>query len=209
MELILRQEDHTYWLDGRLIPGVTRIISPLTDFSRVDPDVLERARQEGVHVHKMVELDCMGDLDVSTLPEWMTGHYQALQKFQADTGFQVVSSEQKLYSQKFDFAGTPDIIGDVPKLPKVKGIALIDVKRSLYAGPAIGIQTAAYLEAWNEQAPKSLRVPKQNRFALQLRPDGQYRLTPFADPGDFAMFLACLTQLRWKEKHYGTSNGNG
>jgi len=197
------EETHTYYWNGEPVPNVTRIIAPLTDYSRIPPAVLEKARQEGVAVHKMVELDCKGDLDVETLPEWMHPHYTAWLRFKEESGFECWKAEEKMYHPVYGYAGTADLFGPLPKLKGIKGAANIDVKRSFFGGPAIGLQTAGYTRMWNDTDGKARerRVADRNRFALQLRNDGTYRLKRFEDAEDFGAFLACLQQLRWREKH--------
>lgn len=196
-QLTFRPEDHTYWRNGVRVPNVTSVLAPLTDYSHIPVDTLDRAREEGVAVHKMVELHCKNDLE--TVPEWMHGHHAAWLKFIADTGFECMDTEQRVYHDKFDYAGTLDLACVLPKLPKVKDAALIDIKRSFYAGPVIGVQTAAYEDARNKAVPKDLRTRK--RFALRLDGDGTYRLQPYEDPADFSVFLASLTMYRWRQQH--------
>lgn len=191
---------HTYAWDGRPVPNVTRIIAPLVDLSMIPPGTLENARQEGVAIHKMVELDAKGDLDVDTLPDWLRGRFSAWCRFKEDTGFELVASESKMYHRTLCYAGTPDLFCLLPKLKHFnKGLVNVDVKRSLFGGPSIGLQTAGYAEIKNREGGDRVR----HRAALVLSDSGTYRLTPFEDPEDWTAFLACLQQLRWKEKHYG------
>ncbi len=195
------EERHLYRWDGRPVPNVTRIISPLTDYSHIPADALERARLQGQHVHKMAELHFKGDLDEATLPEWMRGHYAALLRFIDETGCECLASERKVYHRALGYAGTLDIACILPKLRTSKKPAVVDIKRSFYAGPAIGLQTIGYADAVESEKGD---LPKlDERYALRLNPNGTYRLEPFTDREDRAAFLACLQQLRWKEKHYG------
>lgn len=194
---------HVYHWGGTPVPNVTRILAPLTDYSRIPPDVLERARQEGAAIHRMVELDCKGSLDVDALmtaegQEWLRPYYAAWRKFVDETGFELWESEQRVYHKTFAYAGTLDLTGLMPKI-RLKAPALLDIKRSFYAGGAIGVQISAYEKARNSAVDKALRT--ESRFGLQLRKDANYRLEPFEDRDDFGVFLACLTTLRWKEKH--------
>jgi len=199
--LTFDQAAHQYFWNGARVPNVTSILAPLTDYSRIPPDVLERARQQGIAIHRMVELDCKNDLD--SVPEWMKGHHEAWCKFKDDTGFECWFSESKVYHEKMGYAGTPDLGGLLTKLkttkPKLSAPALIDVKRSFYAGPVIGLQLAAYEMARNSTVLKDLRT--ELRFALRLDADGKYRLEPFVDRNDFAVFTAQLATYRWKEKY--------
>lgn len=194
--LTFNEEAHAYFWNGMRVPNVTSIIKPLTDYSFVPPDVLEAARMQGVAIHKMVELYENDDLD--TLPNWLTPYLDAYKRFKRDTSFSVLLSEQRIYNQQHGYAGTPDLIGTFyhPKL-KREVCALGDIKRSFMAGRAIGVQTAAYGQSWNDN---KLEPRVTHRFGLQLRPDGTYRMREFEDRGDWAMFLACLTIHRYHEK---------
>ncbi len=186
---------HAYYWKGERVPNVTSIISHLTDYSHIPPAALERARQEGQAVHKMVDADCKGTL--IDLPAWMFGHFDAWCRFKEETGFECLASERKVYHRKLRYAGTLDLAGSLRHLSKKA--ACIDVKRSLYAGPAIGLQTAGYVDAENT----AKELPRlEGRYALQLNADGTYRLQPFTDPDDKIAFLACLQQMRWRAKHY-------
>jgi hypothetical protein len=181
---------HEYRWSDQIVPSVTSIISPLiSHLSVVPPDQLERARQEGKAIHRMVELSCKGELE--SVPEWLHGHLEAWRRFVAETRFECWATEEPLY-HPLGYAGTPDLIG------KLKRPCVIDIKRSLYAGPAIALQLAAYKEAWNRQRGKDERVV--DRFALQLRAEGTYRLVPYEDDEDWTTFLALLTTYRWERK---------
>lgn len=199
--LTFDEERHEYRWDGKPVPNVTRIIAPLTDYSRIPPEALEHARQQGQAVHKMVELECKNNLDTDNLPDWMRGHLEAWLRFKEETGFECFSSEHRVYHPVLGYAGTLDLAGLMPKLKQSKKPAVIDVKRSFFAGPAIGLQTIAYAEGWNA-TDRATRL--EERYALRLDANGRYRLEPFADRDDRAAFIACLQQLRWKEKHYGS-----
>lgn len=179
---------HEYRVQGAVVPHVTGILKDLTDYRHVDPEALERARQEGVAIHKMVELDVHDQLDIDSLPEWLHPRYSAWRKFLADTGFVCEWSERRVYHPVYRYAGTLDLKG-----PMRQRRALIDLKRSFYGGRVIGLQLAAYANAAD--------CPDASRYALQLRDNGEYRLEPFEDKNDFNVFLACLTRKRFLENN--------
>lgn len=204
-------ERHIYHWDGKPVPNVTRIIAPLVDLSMIPADALEKARLEGVAVHKMAQLYFEGKLDAAALyseegQAWLIPHYEALLKFESETGFECWKSEHQMYHRGLGYAGTTDLIGLMPKLKTVLGSSVVDIKRSLYGGPSIGLQLVAYRKSWNDGdgKAKELRIADRNRFALQLRKDGSYRLTQYDDPEDEVAFIACLQHLRWKERKYGS-----
>lgn len=207
-------DKHEYRWKGEYVPNVTRIIAPLIDLSMVPADVLEKARWEGVQVHHMANLYFEGKLDVDALHKderqaWMVPHYNALVKFEADTGFECWHSERRLFHPGLRYAGTADNFGLLTRLADYLGPAVLDIKRSLYGGPATGLQLDAYRKAWNDtegKGAKDLRIRANARYTLQLKADGSYRLTRFDDPDDEVAFMACLQQHRWKQRKYGTTH---
>jgi hypothetical protein len=194
MQLQFDEAAHKYTLGGKTLPSVTQVLGPLTDYTVVDSDALEIARQKGVAIHKMVELYCVGDLDEESLPEWLKPVLKAWKQFVANTGFQVDGSEVRSHHPIFGYAGTFDLTGTV-KTKKGFPRWLVDIKRSLYAGRVIGLQLAGYKKIW-EYDHKGQVI--NNRFALVLGENGQYRLTEFADPKDENVFLAALTMHKWR-----------
>ena len=148
-------------------------------------------------MHKMVELYCKKNL--VSVPDWMRGHLAAWEQFVENTGFELATSEDRVYNAASGYAGTLDLAGAMLKGKKF-GMAIIDIKRSFLAGPAIGIQLAAYQEAFNKTV---LSADRANlRYALKLNHDGTYRLREFDEPLDYSVFLAHLTIYKHKEKYF-------
>lgn len=200
--LTFREEDHRYFWHGKPVPNVSRVLQPLVSYAHVPPDVLERARMEGVATHKLVELYMKKDLDEDTLPEWLRPRLAALKQFIEETGFILHGSEQKVYHSAHGYAGALDLSGALPRLHA--DLAVIDVKRSLYAGPVIGLQLAAYLEADNDQRRREKRSKLKRRYALQLKPNGRYALPEYKDEGDFTVFAGLLNSFKWCGRHENT-----
>lgn len=191
---------HTYKYAGREVPHVTGILDIIDTLKHVDPKVLENARQEGVDMHRMIQLECADALDEERLPLWLRPRFRGWRRFRSDTGFVPTHSEQIVYHPLYGYAGTLDLRGTM-RYQHVDIIAMIDLKRSFAAGRLIGLQTAAYDAALVAEHKVE---PADRRFALRLRPEGDYRLEPFDRRDDFAMFLSCLNVLRLKE----SMNGN-
>lgn len=191
--LTFNEAEHKYYWCGARVPNVTSVLAPLVDYSMIPRDALEIARQKGVACHKMVELDCKGDLDEDTLPDWMRPALVQWRKFVTESGFQMIVSEHRVFHPHYQYAGTLDLLG------RMNGcVAFVDVKRSFAAGPVIGLQLAAYHEAYCAQE----KVGKAaDRYALKLSEVGPYRLEPFTDKGDFGVFLSLLTIHKFREKH--------
>lgn len=179
---------HTYSWNGITIPSVTQVLGQLVDLSMIPRDVLERKRQIGQWVHAAIELDLNDDLDEESIDDEWRGYFDGWRKFKAESGFVMQEAEQQVFSPKFGYAGTLDLLGELPKL----GQALIDTKCTAMLYPTVGPQTAAYAEARG--------VTKAGRFALQLKPNGTYNLHPCKDRSDFGVFTAALTLFNWRAK---------
>jgi len=179
---------HTYRWNGTVVPSVTQVLAPFTDLSMIHSAVLERKRLIGQWVHEGIELDLRDDLDEDTIDDSWLGYFQGWRKFRTESGFVIEEAEQRVFSKKYNYAGTLDLLGALPKIGQV----LIDTKCTATMYPSVGPQTAAYAEARG--------VPKAKRYALQLKPAGTYELHPCADRGDLGVFMAALTLHNWRKQ---------
>lgn len=189
--LTFNPKSHEYRYNGVVVPSVTQILQPLMDFSMVKPHILEAASARGTAVHKMTELYDANDLDESMLTEEMRLYLLAYKRFLDDCAFKPVLREQRLY-HTMGFSGTPDLGG------LVRGrMAVIDIKSMFNPGsPVIGVQLAAYKELINASGGAIV-----DRFALHLRRDGTYRLHPYTDIADIAVFISLFTIKKFKDHH--------
>jgi len=193
--LVYLDEPHEYYKDGQRVPSVTQVLSGLVDYSKVDPVKLQEAATRGKHVHKMIEFWAAGVLDVDSLPAWMRPAYDNWMRFVSDSGFELISSEKRVYHNTLKYAGTFDLRGTIRRFKDVHGI--IDIKRSFLAGPVIGLQLAGYAMAEN-----LLPGPKVKwRAALRLSEKGPYRFQFFEDESDESVFIAQLVLRNFKSKH--------
>lgn len=185
------EEKHEYRLDGRVVPGVTTILKPISEaeYRSVDAATLDVAAWRGRAVHKMIELDLRDDLDLDALSDDLQPFYTAWKGFQSLSGFEFRLSEARVYSSAYDFAGTLDLAGMLAGRHVV-----IDAKRTVAVPRTAAPQTAAYLCALTETMPE---YADADRYALHLRPDGSWRLVPFIDRNDLRVFLSALTLHRW------------
>lgn len=199
--LAFDEAKHEYRYQGQVVPHVTGILAPLVDFSMVDPEALERAREIGVRTHKLIELECKaeGGLDINALGDYWKPYLVAFRTFVAETGFKLHHSERKVHHGIYGYAGTLDLEGEL-----FGDDAIIDAKRSFAGGAVIGLQIAAYREARNYERPKEGNRKKvKRRFAMRLRPETTppYQLKEFTDEDDFGVFLGLLKVQRWKERY--------
>src|SRR5260370_1277008 len=87
---------HTYRYGGKVVPSVTTVLRPIDNFDRVDPELLERARRFGSHVHSATDLFDRGILDEDELDPGLVPHLNGYKLFLSETGFQVTHSEQQV-----------------------------------------------------------------------------------------------------------------
>lgn len=193
MNLELDIASHRYCLDGAEVPGVTRVLQPLYDFSAIRDGVLEHKRQIGESLHLAIALDLKDDLDIDSLDPGVLTYFEGWRKFRRETRFKCFLSEKQVASKKFRYAGTLDFAGLIGGAE-----ALIDGKTTAGLHPAVALQTAAYLNAASEMG---LIRSSARRYALRLTPDGAYILDQHKDRSDFAVFLSCLSLHNWRNRH--------
>lgn len=185
---------HRYTVGGRAVPSVTTIMKPLFDFSGISPEVLARKAELGTAVHTACELDDCGDLDESSLHESVVPYLNAYRSFKASQQPEVIYSELRVYNEAHGYAGTLDLFC------AIRGVLwLIDIKTTAQISPATGIQTAAYLSAMPPMA--MLMANKVRRAALQLKPDGSFKLQELTGRDDFSIFVSLLNIHNWKERN--------
>lgn len=184
---------HTYRYNGNVVPGVTTILQPLTNFDNVPPHVLQAASDFGTAVHLMCELNDLGELDVSSVDDALIPYLRAWQKFSDDHQVEWDAIEEQVYHQTLGYAGTLDRRG------RVNGLAtMLDIKSSVQLYPSVGPQLAAY-----QQASKA---PTICRMAVQLKADGNYVAKKYEDPSDWPVFCSLLTLRNWCARHRITPN---
>lgn len=188
------EANHLYFVNGKPMPSVSSILAPLVDFSRVPPETLEYARQRGTAVHRATELHDLGTLDEESVDEAVRPYLEAWKRFRKETGFVPKLIEHRVYSEYYGYCGTIDRQGYMTEL-KGSPLAVIDIKTPVQLGQVVGVQLAAYQEALRSEG-----IQADLRFAVQLRSDGNYRLTPYVDKSDFSVFVALLTIKNWREK---------
>lgn len=144
MAFIFNPEKHEYTLDGEILPSVTQIIAPLSNYSRVNPDILERARLYGTAVHVMIRLWLQNKLDEASLDEQLRPALESFQNWYYDGQFAKDIDEHGIiceiprHHSALRYAGTSDIIID--------GVVVIDIKSRPCNLITDSLQLAGYKE---------------------------------------------------------------
>ena len=169
--------------------GITRslAIGGATDFSFVD----EESKWRGSEVHRMIQLFDECKLEERTVPNEMRGYLNAHKKFRAETGFIAQLIEHKVQSKDFRIRGRIDRMGLMKGKPSI-----VDFKTGAI-DPAVALQLC--LGGFLLDPTKWF-----HRYAVRLKPDGNYSITPFKliDWGsDLATALAFVRASQWKSQH--------
>jgi hypothetical protein len=183
--ITFEEATHTYRdKSGAIWPSVTTILKPVYDFANIDPTVLENKAALGTYVHKASELIDEGRLDWSAVIEPALPYCRAYEKFMREVDPMYLGAETLVYHTGMRFAGTFD------RLALIGGVlTLIDIKTVAVLSAAVGVQLAAYEKALLDCAGTKVEA----RAALQLMPNGNYRLVPFNKPNDWTVFVALKT----------------
>ena len=186
---------HEYRDNGRLVPSVTQILAPLSNFEFVNPEVMRAAQDFGTAVHRACELDDLGQLDDDTLDEALTPYLLGWRKFSVEAGVHWEGIENRVHSQSMGYAGTLDRVGLVDGMR-----AIVDIKSGTKLFPATGPQTAAYAQAFAPLAHRSFK-----RYAVRLCPNG-YELKEYTSATDWATFVSLITLRTFCDTHRITLN---
>lgn len=177
MKIQFDEEKHEYYCDGKRVPGVTEILSPITagGYSKINPAVLEHAAMKGTLVHEWCEMYDYGCADES-VPSELAPYCAAYADFIRDYRPKWEKIEEIVayytldeYGNKIThYAGRLDRMGLIDGWKSVVDIKTISTP-STKTHISVCCQTAAYAKAIEcyEQA---------ERYALYLKPDGTYKL---------------------------------
>lgn len=199
-EITFDAELHRYTVRGEVYPSVTEALALLKNFSAVNPELWERARQFGKAVHEMVRLELREELDESSLDAALVPVLLAWRDWLHQSEWHPILSEYRVASLTHRYAGTLDLVC----ITKTGVLSVVDIKTG--QSPAtVGPQTAAYLHALHNMVGYPFGASlsaKPTRYCLELKADGA-RLRSLKDESDFSIFLSVLNCHRFREKHLG------
>ncbi len=105
------EKNHAYYLSGKRLPSVTKIISGLNDFSGIPPHVLELKSQLGQEFHRIIHLHLFNNLVYDSIDSrlqlafksFLEWSYPRIEEFRRGL------SEHRMYDEKNGLAGTCDL----------------------------------------------------------------------------------------------------
>lgn len=154
-------ERHEYRIDGRRVPSVTQIVGDLLPCYPAGEWFMERGRA----VHACAAMIAHG-VEFNSDPQ-IDGQVRACRAFFADIKPAVVAVEQPVYSERYQYAGTLDMVATVVWMVKPR-LCVIDYKAQL--DDRVPYQLAGYSLALPEPRP-------HYGFGVQLGEDGRYKVS--------------------------------
>lgn len=179
---------HTYTIGEKQLPSVTQILKPLTDFSGVPAEVLERAKNWGTAVHRMIELDLSWRLNTITLDAALDPVYSSWLECKPEVLHLMggeIKCEVLLCNEELGYAGTADLVGK----DLVGKEAVLDIKTGLLDLKYVGPQTAAYATA----------LGAKRRYCLHLPLGRPAKIVRLTDQRDWSIFVSCLNIYNWRK----------
>ncbi len=180
-----------------VVYAVTTAIGQLTDFSMVNPHKMRNAINFGNAVHKLLELVDRGK-NVKSVSEGLLPPLRAWENFKKKHKVDILAVEEPLFSSRYLYAGTLD------RVAVVDGVrCIVEIKTRAFKPLTDPLQTAAYLEAWNEMYP-AYKV--RGRVVVELGASERWCLSQMQEKSQrehFRVFLGSLSLLTWKNSKGG------
>jgi len=194
-------DTHTYQWRGKTVPSVTQVIGewqPISVYgveyyynvftgTVLAAEQFVGARDFGRAVHKMNSLYLRGVLDESTLHPSLIPVLEQFDWWVRTNDVEPVEIETPMYSEKYQYAGTPDLICKIRRQ-----LVIVEEKTGEYgmAGP----QLAGYDKLYKPHLFKK-------RIVLSFPKDGgTLKVIPFTSPRDWGFFQARLYQYYYTRR---------
>ena len=192
---------HTYTLDGEPVPSVTTILEAegLVDYSYAPALAMERGSEVHKAIHFELERATTGGISAESRERlesrgWL--HYVESALCALDElGAVTFRSEQFVFHSALRYAGRLDWLGFFRD--RRDDAVIIDFKSTSHIQPGMGLQLAAYADAWEAMNPGA-RVAA--RYVLRLHPNlpRGYSLEEFKNRDDRATWRAAVVVHHWK-----------
>jgi len=189
---------HTYQWNGVQVPGVTTIIGQFVEAniygaeyyvdtftgSAVAKEVFATAADHGTAVHNAVHYYLTCGVDWDSLHSDIADALNQFIAWKDEYVQEIHVVEEPMYSVKYNYAGTPDIICTLKRKYGGKR-AVVDIKTGAHG--MAGVQLGAYDHLDTEV--NKFRGRKE-RYVLKLPKDGSdFKFIPETNRGDFRFFL--------------------
>lgn len=173
----LEELTHTYRVDGIVKPALTRVLSPLNDFTGIPASVLEKAAKRGSDLHLMIHYAIKDTLDMASLDSNQKVLMGRFLDWLYELGFKIEDchSEIRMYHDQLDLCCTADLlIGD----------SIYEMKFGQIKDVYVGAQTAAQAD----MVENNFGIKIKNRYALFPDPKGKFKTKPYKSKEDYRIF---------------------
>lgn len=174
---------HTYSIKEETVPSVNQILETIGVIrrNRHSPGRMER----DTVVRQAIEFDIDGSLDEGTLDAGLRGYLTAWRRFRKEVNPIIVATQLPVYFPRYRYAGNLDLL---VRLPAGGDAVILDVHPDRVP-MWVGLRLAGYGMALDV----SVGVIARHRYALQLKPDGNYTVWEFKGSNDGDVFRSCVT----------------
>ena len=121
---------------------------------------------------------------------------QAWEGCKKEKKINVIETEKIIISEQYKYAGRLDMVATVGGV-----VVLVEIKSRNYMAVTDDLQTAAYMQAYNEGV-KNNKIKKRVLVSFDL--DGGYKYKEIkqtkSEPEHFKVFLSVLAAYKWKNK---------
>ena len=177
-----------------IMPTVTQVLEPFTDFSAVPPEVLEYAAERGTRVHGYCAAIASGLWIPGGIDDECAGYVASFRRWFSFVD-EVHAVELRLHDDTMGFSGQSDLI---VTLNGDKALSLWDLKSPITEGRTWCAQVAAYRHLATEHG---FRIARQG--SIRLKRDGCAPIVKEYSGSydrDFAAFIAALTAWKYFKK---------
>lgn len=185
------EDSHSYRWCGTPTRSVTQILTEagITDYSKVPPDILQRAEVFGHAGHLMTRYEDEGRLNIERLDASLIPYLNGWRKFKEQFVKQMLLIEQRIYCPIGPYCGGLDRL----YLDLSDDLCLLEIKTTSDFMPGVDLQTAAYHFALE----RTLKVKIKRRQGVLLLPN-DFDPYYFDRKSDVDDFLACVRVVNYK-----------
>ena len=186
---LTKVKDGNMVLDQKIIDWIVQ------DGKKIHEKISKEAMDIGSRVHELIQEYFMTGYFSNGLiqkePEEVQSCLLAFWDWLKDTGFEMVETEQMVFSRKYKFAGTLDAVGKMGTKS-----TLIDFKSSKGIWDEYYLQVAAYSMAYQEMTENKIDESYVVRFG---KLDGAFEVKEIGDINQhFEAFLAAKKLWEWQ-----------
>lgn len=140
--------------NGNKYARVSNVIKPFTDFSHIDPDVLQNKCRIGTEVHEAINDEILGTFPI--LSKDCLGYFVSFEKWKDKLSIEFLASERRYFCDEKKITGQIDAL---IKFPDEKNPILVDFKTSAQESPIV----------WPMQAHLYHYLLAKNGYHVSLR----------------------------------------